>query len=99
MGTVYILYSEILDKYYTGSCRDLETRLKQHKNKVFAGAFTSKADDWILFYSINFLDHNQGRKIENHIKKMKSKKFIENLKKYPEIAERLKLRYQPGSPR
>lgn len=86
MAAVYILYSEKLDKYYTGSCFDLEIRLKQHKNKVFPGAFTSKADDWILFYSINSLSYNQVRKIENHIKKMKSKKFISKLYKIKNLA-------------
>jgi putative endonuclease len=28
-------------------------------------------------------------KIERHIKKMKSKKYIQNLKKYPEMVEKL----------
>jgi putative endonuclease len=35
----------------------------------------------------------QAHKIENHIKKMKSKKYIENLKKYPEISLRLLQKY------
>ncbi len=32
-------------------------------------------------------------KIENHIKKMKSKKYIKDLKKYPEIAQKLIKKY------
>jgi len=32
-------------------------------------------------------------KIEIHIKKMKSKKYIQDLKKYPEIAQKLLKKY------
>jgi putative endonuclease len=32
--------------------------------------------------------------MEQHIKAMKSAVYISNLKKYPEIIEKLKLRYQ-----
>jgi len=40
-------------------------------------------------FFIDNLEYLQARKIEAHIKRMKSRKFIENLKKYPEIQERL----------
>ena len=33
---------------------------------------------------------NQGINIERHIKRMKSKKYIENLKAYPKISEKQK---------
>ena len=58
------------------------------------GGYTSKADDWELFYSIDKLEYNQARKIEKHIKKMKSKKYIENLKAYNEMSIRLKSLYK-----
>jgi putative endonuclease len=35
----------------------------------------------------------QALRIEKHIKNMKSKKYIEDIKKYPEITERLKEKY------
>ena len=31
--------------------------------------------------------------VEEHIKSMKSKKYIQNLKKYPEMVEKLKDKY------
>lgn len=50
MAAVYILYSKSMDRFYVGSCKDLKKRLKQHHNKEFDQAFTTKADDWSLFY-------------------------------------------------
>ena len=82
-----------MDTYYTGSCLDLEKRLIQHKNKEFNSSFTSKADDWKLFLKIDDLEYHQARKIEAHIKKMKSKGYIKNLVKYPDIIKRLKQKF------
>jgi len=45
-------------------------------------------------FFIDNLEYLQARKIEAHIKRMKSRKFIENLKKYPEIQKRLIKLYQ-----
>jgi len=39
------------------------------------------------------LTYAQARMIETHIKRMKSRKYIENLMKYPAIAEKLKEKY------
>ena len=36
----------------------------------------------------------QALAIEKHIKSMKSRKYLENLKKYPEITEKLKQLYK-----
>jgi putative endonuclease len=94
MATVYILYSEKLNKYYTGSCNDLSERLDGHRSKTFKNAFTINSDDWTLYFSCLELDYKQARRIESHIKKMKSKVYIENLVKYPEIIERLKEKYR-----
>jgi putative endonuclease len=89
MASVYILFSDKHNKFFSGSCLDLEARLIDHKNKTFLNSFTANADDWELYFSINELHHSDARKIETHIKSMKSKKYIENLKKYPEMVEKL----------
>jgi putative endonuclease len=94
MATLYILFSEKLNKYYIGSCKHLKERLEYHNNKSFSNAFTINSDDWILYFSCIDLDYKQARNIESHIKKMKSKVYIENLIKYPEIIERLKEKYK-----
>jgi putative endonuclease len=92
MATVYILYSNGANSYYIGSCNDLNERLEQHRKKKFAG-FTSKENDWELVYTLNELNFKQARKIESHIKRMKSRKYIQDLVQFPEITERLMLKY------
>ncbi len=93
MASVYILFSEKLNKFYIGSCNDLLQRLDAHRSKSYKNSFTFNSDDWALYFSCNNLEYKQARDIENHIKKMKSKIYIENLVKYPEIIERLKEKY------
>jgi putative endonuclease len=89
MAAVYILYSQSLDKYYIGSCIEVTEKLNQHLSKIFPGAFTTKANDWVIFLSLINLSYKQARDIESHIKNMKSKKYIQNLKRYPELSQKL----------
>jgi putative endonuclease len=89
MASVYILYSSKLKKYYVGSCKEMNERIELHLSKYFPGAFTENANDWILYFAIADIEYEQARKIELHIKRMKSKVHIENLKKYPEMVTRL----------
>jgi putative endonuclease len=93
MATVYILFSKKLNRFYTGSCNDLQDRLLKHQTKIYSESYTTNSDDWELYHTINGLTYEQARSIELHIKKMKSKVYIENLLKYPEIIERLKQLY------
>jgi putative endonuclease len=93
MASVYILYSESLRKFYIGSCLDLPARIEQHISNFFANSFTSKANDWAIFFLIQNLSFQQARAIEQHIKKMKSKTYIKNLKRYPEMVDKLMNRY------
>ncbi len=92
----YIIYSENLDRYYIGSTTlQPEERLEHHLSKYYGDAkFTAKAEDWILLLSISCDSLHQVRKIESHIKKMKSKKYIHNLKKYPEMVTKLLEKYR-----
>ena len=94
MAAVYILFSKKLNRYYTGSCNDLQQRLEAHTNKTFKEAYTINSDDWNLYFSCDGLDYKQAREIETHIKKMKSKIYIENIQKYPEIIKRLIEKYK-----
>ena len=89
----YILYSRSLDKYYIGETEDFEERLRLHNSGFFKGSFTSKASDWELYFLIKCISRNQARLVESHIKQMKSRKYIENFKKYPDISEKLLLKY------
>ncbi|MFC1223056.1 GIY-YIG nuclease family protein [Pedobacter sp. BG31] len=78
MASVYILFSKKLNRYYISSCLDLSKRLEEHLQGVYTDSFTRKATDWELFFHINDLVYQQARQIELHIKKMKSRTYIEN---------------------
>jgi putative endonuclease len=87
MGIVYILYSCKLDKFYIGQTTDLNKRLLQH-NDPNSSYSTKAGRPWEIFLSIDCKSVSHAMKLERHIKNMKSKKFILNLKEYPELLER-----------
>ena len=93
MATVYILYSQSINSYYVGSCIDLDERLLQHKKGKYKTSFTTRAEDWEVYLKIENLEYKQARKVETHIKKMKSRTYIQNLVKYPDIITKLKEKY------
>ena len=93
MAFVYVLKSAQLNRYYTGSCLNLEERFAEHLAGKYSSSFTSKASDWEVFLALEGLTYLQSRDIEMHIKRMKSSKYIENLKRYPEMHEQLIRRY------
>ena len=92
MHQVYILHSQTLNKFYTGYTSDLDVRLDFHENAENR-KFTYNASDWVLFFTISCESKRQALLIEKHIKSMKSKIYIENLIKYPEMVEKLKTKF------
>lgn len=94
MVACYIIYSASLDKFYTGITQEsVESRLEMHKESGYGNHYTSQSSDWEIFLVIPYASVSQSIKIERHIKKMKSKKYIQNLKKYPERIEKLIIKY------
>ncbi len=93
MYCVYVLFSEKLDRFYIGSTSDFDARMDFHHHAE-ARKFTAKADDWILFDKIDCEHKNQASSIEKHIKSMKSKVYIQNLKKFPEMKDKLKAKFK-----
>ncbi len=91
---VYILFSEKLNRFYVGTTDDPDRRLVEHNSGTFDDAFTRKGIPWSLFLIIDGLESNQAYKIEQHIKKMKSRKYFQNLLHFPEIIDKLKLKYR-----
>jgi putative endonuclease len=96
MVICYILRSKYLEKFYIGYTTDIiEKRIEKHNTGFYGNKkYTFKTDDWELFYSIACESKLQAIKIEQHIKKMKSKIYILNLIKYPEISKKLLLKYK-----
>ena len=93
MYLVYILHSEKLNKFYTGYTSIFDVRLHFHFNSENR-KFTHNALDWILYLKIECESKNHALLIEKHIKKMKSKIYIQNLIKYPEIIDALYTKYK-----
>jgi len=90
----YVLFSTSVNQYYIGVTTDsIEHRLIKHNESFYGKKFTSKANDWLVYLVISCECEIQMFAIEKHIKRMKSRIYIENLKIYPEISESLKERY------
>jgi putative endonuclease len=69
---------------------EVSARINKHNNHSYGNhRFTAKSDDWEEFLVINCANNSQAIMVERHIKKMKSKVYIENLKKFPEMVEKL----------
>ena len=78
MCFTYILYSIILDKYYTGyTCDDLQKRLAKHNSKH--KGFTGGKGDWVFVYKEGYATKKEAMQREKEIKKKKSRKYIEYL--------------------
>ncbi|MCE7926818.1 MAG: GIY-YIG nuclease family protein, partial [Haliscomenobacteraceae bacterium CHB4] len=77
MYYTYILYSESLDRYYIGSCENLEKRL--HDHQVGHSNYTKHGKPWVLKWSRPFETRQQAVAEEYRIKAKKSRKYIEYL--------------------
>lgn len=68
---------------------DVNQRIEEHNSKFYINTSTAKTDDWTLFFLIECASRNQAILIENHIKKMKSRKYYQSIKEHIEISTRL----------
>ena len=74
---VYILFSEKVNKYYVGSCQDIQDRLLRHNQG--RSKFTKTGIPWTLVYSENYETRSEAYRREMEIKKKKSRVFIAQL--------------------
>ena len=71
-----------------------EGRIERHLTDYYGiTKYTHRTKDWKLYLEIPCRSYRNARRIENHIKRMKSRKYIENLKKYPEMIDILIKKY------
>ena len=91
MCSCYILHSNSLDRFYTGATHTtIDKRLLKHNTAAYGkSSFTSITDDWELFLNIPVDNYAHAIRIERKIKSMKSNRYIRNLKKYPEMVEKI----------
>ena len=79
MFYIYIIYSNSADKYYIGHSNDPDRRLEEHNTKPF-NTYTSKHRPWIMKATFPVSeDRGQTMKIERYLKKLKSRKIIEQI--------------------
>ena len=77
MPYTYILYSDKLTKYYVGACIDMDRRLREHNTGH--STFTRTGIPWRLMYTEVFNNLAEAKKRELYIKRMKSRKYIEQI--------------------
>jgi putative endonuclease len=80
MYSVYILRSELNERYYIGSTKDIKTRLSRHN----AGhtPSTKAYRPWKLVYSESFSNLRDARKREQEIKSWKNPKYMAKILRF-----------------
>ena len=73
----YILFSEKTDRYYIGSTHDIDKRIERHN--AGATASTKLGRPWKVIYREQFGSKSEAIKREIHLKRMKSRVYIESL--------------------
>ncbi|TRO67092.1 GIY-YIG nuclease family protein [Christiangramia sabulilitoris] len=63
MHYLYILYSQKLNRFYTGETSDLQARLEMHNTHHFKKAFTKPADDWTLKLIFETNTRNEAKQL------------------------------------
>jgi putative endonuclease len=79
MTACYIIYTPSFDKFYVGATQeDVQARLEKHNTKGYDNTSTAYTNDWEIYLIIECGSYAQAINIERHIKKMKSKIYIQN---------------------
>ena len=75
MYTTYILFSDAIQRYYTGyTSQDIDDRLYQHN--INHKGFTGKTTDWKVVFTQLFDEKSSALKLESKIKKNGAKRFL-----------------------
>ncbi len=85
MHFVYIIHTEVVNKYYVSETSDVEHRLVLHRNHYFKGAYTIMANDRELVLKFECRNRSEAICIEKFIKPMKSNTFIKKIIQTPTI--------------
>ena len=73
----YILFSKSQNRYYVGHTNNLDRRLSEHNSRQTSS--TKAGIPWELVFTKQFDNNIEANRFELHVKKMKSRKFIESL--------------------
>ena len=83
--SVYILYSESLDKFYKGQTNDLSDRIMRHNMKYEKA--TQNGVPWTLIWCTIKLSRSSAIILERKLKNLTRKRLIDFILKYPEGVE------------
>jgi len=76
MFTVYILFSNSIQKYYTGSTQDLQNRLLEHNSAETKSI--RNGTPWEVIWQKQLPTRAEAMNLESKIKKRGAKRFIED---------------------
>ena len=71
---IYILFSEKLNQYYTGSTLNIEKRLFEHNSGK--SKHTSKGIPWVLIFSQELANRTEAVRLEVAIKKRGAARYL-----------------------
>ncbi|MBU2494355.1 MAG: GIY-YIG nuclease family protein [Bacteroidetes bacterium] len=74
---VYILYSKKYNKYYTGTSKELERRLKEHNSGKTKS--TKPYKPWEIIYIEEYNSEAEAYKREKYLKSGSGREFIKGL--------------------
>ena len=77
MYSVYVLFSEVLNKRYIGSTRDVNKRIKEHNSGK--SKFTKAGIPWKLIYQEHYQTNQDARQRELFLKSGVGRKFIDKI--------------------
>jgi putative endonuclease len=77
MYTVYIIYSQRIDKYYIGFSSNVQERLRKHNRN--SKGFSSSGRPWIMVYSEVFDNKKDAMAREKQLKNWKNRERLESL--------------------
>jgi putative endonuclease len=84
-----------INRYFVGfTTEEPALRLLRHNEDCYQEKYTLQGKPREMYMSISGALMMQVGKIGQHIKKMKSRSYIENLKKYPKMVESLPERHR-----
>ncbi|MDD7885048.1 GIY-YIG nuclease family protein [Flavivirga sp. 57AJ16] len=73
---VYILYSEILDRYYAGQTKDIVGRLAVHNQG--GKKYTTKGIPWKLIKTYRCSDRSEAVRLERKVKKRGIARYLQD---------------------
>jgi putative endonuclease len=75
MYTVYIIYSDKLDKYYIGFSSNVGERLLKHNRK--SKGFSNAGRPWVLVYTQTYSNKQDAMQREKQLKGWKNRERLE----------------------